>query len=172
MHSLRRIRILGLFLLALVVSVKAQNSEQPSRRTTLSEAVELALKQNHVLRIATLKVTEKQEAKAIAKSAYLPSIRNESAVARVTDTQFIEIAPGSLGTVAGTPIPQGSDVINQGGRTLVTSGTTLAQPLSQLFTRIRPANQAAQADLDASRAEAEQTQNQVVLKCAKSITSY
>jgi outer membrane protein TolC len=164
MHSLRSILILALFVSTLVVSVKAQNSEQPSRRITLSEAVQLALKQNHVLGIATLKVAEKQEAQAIAKSAYLPSIRNESAIARVTDTQFIEIAPGSLGTVAGTPIPQGSDVINQGGRTLVTSGTTLAQPLSQLFTRVRPANQAAQADLDASRADAQQAQNQVVLK--------
>src|SRR5262249_17367509 len=117
-----------------------------------------------LVRIAALKVAEKQDAKEIAKSAYLPSIRNESVIARITDTQFIEIARGSLGTVAGTPIPQTSDVLNQGGRTLVTSGTTLAQPLSQLFTRIKPANRAAQADLDASRADAQQTQNEVALR--------
>jgi outer membrane protein TolC len=154
MHFFRRTLVIVLFVSIFVMSVKAQNSGPPSRQITLSEAVQLALKQNHLVRIATLKVAEKQEAKEIAKSAYLPSVRNESAIARITDTQFIEIAPGSLGTVAGTPIPQAADVINQGGLTLVTSGTTLAQPLSQLFTRIKPANQGAQADLDASRADA------------------
>jgi outer membrane protein TolC len=164
MHLIRKLLVAVLFVSASVMPVGAQNGGQASRHITLSEAVQLALKQNHVVRIAALRVAEKQDAKEIAKSAYLPSVRSESAIARVTDTQFIEIAPGSLGTVAGTPIPQATDVINQGGRTLVTSGTTLAQPLSQLFTRIKPANQAAQADLDASRAEAQQTQNQVVLK--------
>jgi outer membrane protein TolC len=164
MHLIRKLLVAVLFVSASVMPVGAQNGAQASRHITLSEAVQLALKQNHVVRIAALRVAEKQDAKEIAKSAYLPSVRNESAIARLTDTQFIEIAPGSLGTVAGTPIPQATDVINQGGRTLVTSGTTLAQPLSQLFTRIKPTNRMAQADLDASRAEAQQTQNQVVLR--------
>jgi outer membrane protein TolC len=164
MRLIRQLLVAMLFLSASLMPVRAQNDAQAPRHITLSEAVQLALKQNHLVRIAALRVAEKQDAKEIAKSAYLPSVRNESAIARVTDTQFIEIAPGSLGTVAGTPIPQATDVINQGGRTLVTSGTTLAQPLSQLFTRIKPTNRMAQADLDASRAEAQQTQNQVVLR--------
>src|SRR5271154_4034154 len=146
------------------VSAGAQNTVTAPRNITLPEAVQLALKQNHVVRIAGLKVDQKQDAKEIARSAYLPSIRNESRILRVTDTQFIEIARGSLGTVGGTPIPETSDVISQGGRTFVTSGTGLVQPLSQLFTRIRPENEAAQADLNASRADAQETQNEVALR--------
>jgi len=165
MKLFRRTLAAILFVSSFAVSAAAQNAAPPSpRHITLSEAVQLALKQNHLVRIAALKVAEKQDAKEIAKSAYLPSIRNESAIARVTDTQFIEIARGSLGTVAGTPIPETSDVLNQGGRTFVTSGTGIVQPLSQLFTRIRPVNKAAQADLNASRADAQQTQNDVALK--------
>ena len=79
-------------------------------------------------------------------------------------TQYIEIGRGSLGTVGGTPIPEASAVLNQGGKTFVTSGTTLVQPISQLFTRVKPANDAAQADLNASQADARDTLNQVSLK--------
>jgi outer membrane protein TolC len=153
-----------LFVSSVAVSAGAQNAAPAPRHITLQEAVQLALKQNHVVRIASLKVDEMQDAKEVARSAYLPSIRNESAILRATDTQFIEIARGSLGTVAGTPIPETSDVISQGGRTFVTSGTGLVQPLSQLFTRIRPQNEAARADLNASRADAQETQNEVALR--------
>jgi outer membrane protein TolC len=153
-----------LFVSSFAVITGAQNTAPASRHITLPEAVQLALKQNHFVRIAGLKVDEKQDAKEVARSAYLPSIRNESTILRATDTQFIEIARGSLGTIVGTPIPETSDVISQGGRTFVTSGTGLVQPLSQLFTRVRPQNEAAQADLNASRADAQETQNEVALK--------
>jgi outer membrane protein TolC len=153
-----------LFLSSFAVSAGAQDTASAPRHITLPEAVQLALKHNHVVRMAGLKVVEKQAAKEIARSAYFPSIRNESRILRVTDTQFIEIPRGSLGTIAGTPIPETSDVISQGGRTFVTSGTGLVQPLSQLFTRIKPENEAAQADLNASRADAQETQNEVALK--------
>jgi len=82
----------------------------------------------------------------------------------VTDTQFIQIAPGSLGAVNGTPIPTQPATINQGGRTIITSGTGLVQPLTQLFTKIKPSNDIASADLDASRADAKQTENEIALK--------
>jgi len=142
----------------------AQEHVSAPRRISLEEAVQLALKQNHMVRIADLTIAENKGAKAIARSAYLPSVRNQTQVLRVTDTQFIELAQGSLGTIDGTPIPETSSVINQGGRTFATSGTTLVQPLTQLFTKIKPANQAAQADVDASRADAQETRNQVALK--------
>src|SRR5580704_1124918 len=154
----------ALFVSSFAFAAGAQNTAPAPRHITLPEAVQLALKQNNVVRIAGLKVAEKQDAKDIARSAYLPSIRNESRILRVTDTQFIEIARGSLGTIGGTPVPETSDVISQGGRTFVTSGTSLVQPLSQLFTRIKPENEAAQSDLNASRAASQETQNEVALK--------
>ena len=81
----------------------------------------------------------------------------------LTDTQLIQIYPGTLGTVAGSPIPPVNSVINQGGRDLTTSGTQLTQPLTTLL-KIRRANDIAQAELKASRQSAQQTQNDVALK--------
>src|SRR5271169_3311645 len=99
----------------------------PPRHVSLHEAIELALKHNHNVRIAGFKVEEKQHTKEVAKSAYFPSIRNDSTFLHLTDTQLIEIPTGSLGTVAGTPVPTHSSIINQGGRTIATSGTQLTQ---------------------------------------------
>ena len=138
------------------------NGSGPSRRITLQEAVQLALKHNHNVRIAGYAVDEKQHAKEAAKGSYFPSVRNDSSFLRVTDTQLIQIAPGTLGTVGGTPIPAASSVINQGGRNLTTSGTQITQPLSSLL-KIKQANNIAQADVKASREKAQLAGNDVAL---------
>ena len=153
-----------LFLSSLTFARAQEQATNASRHLTLAEAVQLALKHNHVVRIAGLRVEELQHAKEKAKSAYFPTIKNESRVFTVTDTQFIQIAAGSLGTVAGTAIPATPVTINQGGKTFVTSGTGLLQPLTQLFTRVKPQNDAASAELGATRADAQQTENEVALK--------
>src|SRR5208283_2384294 len=132
----------------------------PPRHITLQEAVQLALQHNHNVRIAGYKVEEKQHAKEIAKSGYFPTIRNDSNFIHLTDTQLIQIYAGSLGTVAGSPVPTANSIINQGGRNLVTSGTQLTQPLTTML-KIKPANDMAQAELKASRERAQQTQNDV-----------
>jgi outer membrane protein TolC len=153
-----------LLLSSLAVSVRAQTTETAARHITLAEAVQLALKQNHVVRIAELQVEEKQHAKEVARSGYFPSVTNESRIFTVTDTQFIQIPAGKFGTVDGTPVPTQPATINQGGKTFVTSGTMLSQPLTDLFTRVKPANDAAQAEVNASRADAQETENEVALK--------
>src|SRR5208282_4279346 len=156
----------SLLLVPLVFSELALAQEPrataPVRHITLQEAVQLALKQNHNVRIAGYKVDEKQHVKEAAKSAYFPTIRNESNFVRITDTQLIQIEAGSLGTVAGTPVPTANSIINQGGRDLTTSGTQLTQPLTTLL-KIRPLNDMAQAELKASRQRAQQTENDVAL---------
>jgi len=133
------------------------------RHITLDEAVQLALKHNHVVRIAGYKVEEKQHAKDVARSAYFPILRNDSTVLNVTDTQFIGIPAGSLGTIAGTPLPARSVILNQGGQTFITSGTSLTQPLTELL-KIKPANDIAFAELKATRGRERQTENEVALK--------
>jgi outer membrane protein TolC len=129
------------------------------RKITLGEAVDLALKHNHAVRIASYKVEEQQHAKEVAKSAYLPVLRNDSTLLQLTDTQFIAIPTGSLGS----GIPTGTVVINQGGLTLATSGTGLTQPLTQLY-KIRANNDVAHAELEASRGKARGVENDVALK--------
>jgi outer membrane protein TolC len=133
-----------------------------SRRITLREAVQLALKHNHNVRIAGYAVDEKQHAKEAARGSYFPSIRNDSSFLRLSDTQLIQIAPASLGTAGGTPIPPASSVLNQGGRSLTTSGTQITQPLTSLL-KIKRANEIAQAEVKASREKAQLTGNDVAL---------
>ena len=56
----------------------AQDQAATSRHITLQEAVQLALKHNHVVRIAEFQVEEKQHAKDVARSGYFPALRNQS----------------------------------------------------------------------------------------------
>ena len=156
--------VLFLIFLSLVLAhvVTAQEGQTAPRHVTLEEAVQLALKHNHIIRMAGFKVEEKGHAKDIARSAYFPILRNDSSALHVSDTQLIEIPAGSLGTAGGTPIPARSTVLNQGGRTFVTSGTSLTQPLMQLL-KIKSMNDMAREEVTATRSKARQTENTVAL---------
>jgi outer membrane protein TolC len=125
----------------------------------LHDAVALALKHNHAVRIASLHVEEEQHAKEVARSKYYPVLRNDTSYFHVTDTQLIQIPAGSLGD----GIPTKTATINQGGRTFFTSGTQLTQPLGQLF-KIKSGNDVAQADVTASREKERGIENDVALK--------
>src|SRR5208282_6193703 len=83
-----------------------------ARHITLHEAVQLALQHNHNVHIADYKVEEKQHAKEAAKSAYFPTIRNDSTFIHLTDTQLIQISAGSLGGVGGNPVPPVTVTLN------------------------------------------------------------
>jgi outer membrane protein TolC len=133
------------------------------RHITLDEAVQLALKHNHFVRIARYSVTEKQHAAEVARSGYFPLLRNDSLVAQITETQFIGIPQGGLGFVSGTPIPERPVVLNQGALTIVTSGTQLTQPLSELW-KVKSANDEAKAAVNETRSKERQTVNEVALK--------
>ena len=167
MSTRSKLFVVAVLFAGALTPARAQDQAATSRHITLQEAVQLALKHNHVVRIAEFQVEEKQHAKEVAKSSYLPTIRNDSSFIHVTDTQLVQIDAGSLGTVAGTPVPSVNSIINQGGHNLATSGTMLEQPLTQLFTRVKPANDAAGADLNAARANAQETENEVALKVRK-----
>lgn len=146
-----------------LVFAEERGNAVPPRQITLHEAVQLALQHNHLVHIAEYQVEEKQHAKDAAKSAYFPTIRNESNFLHLTDTQLIEIPRGSLGGVPGSPVPPATSIINQGGRDLTTSGTQLTQPLTTLL-KIRPVNDMAGSELKASQERAQQTTNDVALK--------
>ena len=158
-----RASIVALFLFAGADATVAQSAEMPSaRRITLSEAVGLALTHNHEVRLATLSVAEKEHTKEIAKSAYFPSVRNDTMVVKVTDTQLIQIPAGGLGVVGNDAIPPRPVTINQGGLRSVSNGTGVFQPLTQLF-RIKAANDVALAEVDAMRGKARRVENTIAL---------
>jgi len=141
----------------------SQQAKTAPRQLSLDEAVQLALKHNHAVRLATYHVDEAQHVKDAARSSYLPSIRNDTVVGHLTDTQFIAIPQGSLGVAAGTPIPERTAILNQGGLTFVTSGTQLTQPLLELW-KVRSANDVASSEAKAARNKAQNTENRVALQ--------
>ena len=161
-------RLLGTFMTAALfigpALVQGQQTESPvPQKINLNDAVELALKHNHIVRIAALHVEEEQHAKEVARSAYLPTIKNESTFAHLTDTQFIAIPAGAFGIIGGNAIPPRSLTLNQGDRNFITSGTGLTQPLTELF-KIKAGNDVARAELNASREKARGVQNDVALR--------
>ena len=147
--------------LAVLLAVPQNAAE--ARRVTLTEAVHLAISQNRALKIARLKVTEKEHKKAGERSAYFPSITNQSNAVHVSDLQSIVIPAGALGTAAGSLIPARNVGLPQGQKTLVSSGTQISQPLTQLI-RIRQANRIAAADVAVSRDDLRKAENQVALE--------
>jgi outer membrane protein TolC len=156
--------VLALPVFAATVAAAQDTASTPAARNiTLQEAVQLALRHNHVVRIAGFQVEEKQHAKDEARSSYFPTLRNDSSVRHLTDTEFIAIQAGSLGSPANTAIPGRTVVLNQGAKTSVTSGTELTQPLTQYF-KFKPQNDIARAELNSTRDQARQTENDVALK--------
>ena len=121
-------------------TIRAENSSP--MQLTLSQAIDLALKQNRDLKLAQLAVIDKEHKKEIARSDYFPHIKNESSVLHVTELAGVEIPAGTFGvTPAIGPIPGHTLLIDQGALTGYTSGTGLAQPLTQMFkstNRIAP----------------------------------
>ena len=156
--------VIAAALLTGAVLVQAQKPDSPAPRTiSLHEAVAMALRNNHGVRLAALHIEEQQHAKEVARSAYLPNIWNASSFGHATDTQFIGIPAGGLGIVGGSAIPARPITINQGDINYILSGTELTQPLTQLF-KIKAGNDVARADLNASREKARGVENDVALK--------
>lgn len=159
-----RLLILALLFAADTRAVVAQPSEPPApRRITLSEAVDLALAHNHVVRLARLSVEEKEHAKDVAKSGYFPQVRNDTTLVHLTDTQLVEIPAGGLGVVAATPVPPRTLILNQGGLSTATNGTGIVQPLTQLF-RVKAANDVARADAEATRGKTRGVEDEIALR--------
>src|SRR5580693_4069795 len=84
------------FSVCIATAQETSNTATTPRQITLQEAVQLALKHNHDIRIAGYTVEEKEHAKQVARSAYFPSIRNDSLFTHVTTTEFFELKAGEL----------------------------------------------------------------------------
>jgi outer membrane protein TolC len=133
------------------------------RRLTLTEAVHLALAQNRALKIGRLKVLENEQKKAGERSAYFPTLTNQSNVLHITQLQQIDIPAGAFGGVNGTAIPPQGLSLGQGKNTFVSSGTMLAQPLTQLI-RVHAQNRIAAAEVATSRDDLKKAENQVAIQ--------
>ncbi|HTU48474.1 MAG TPA: TolC family protein [Bryobacteraceae bacterium] len=146
-----------------VLAAAAQNTEEV-RRLTLSDAVHLALTHNRELKIGRMKVVESEQKRAQAKASYFPDFKNESTFLHTTAFQNIGIPAGAFGVFPSVgPVPASNSLIDQGRRTFETSGTTLAQPLTQLI-RIHQADRIALSEIAVSRDDLKKAETEVALK--------
>ncbi len=148
----------------LMTAGSASAQEGPQVPITLSQAIDLALKQNRTLRLAGLSVADSEHKREIARSAYFPKISNQSAVRHITELAGVRIPAGAFGVPAATgPIPAETLFIDQGASTSYTSGTELAQPFTQMF-KIHEFNRVARAEVDTAKIQLSQAENEIALK--------
>lgn len=133
------------------------------RRLKLAEAVRLAVEQNRTLKIARFKVQENEHKKEGARSDYFPTITNQSHALHISELQQLSIPAGAFGTVAGVPIPSRNTALPQGNLTLYSSGTMIAQPLTQLL-RIHQENRIAAAEIATSQDDLKNAENEIALQ--------
>jgi outer membrane protein TolC len=137
------------------------SAEPVKHSLTLSQAVELALKQNSVLKIGRERVTETNEKIVSARSQYFPQLSNNTKYVALSDRQLITIPAGGLGNIGGTPFPDHETGLSQSKNTILYTETTLAQPTTQLF-QIHEAHQIARADRGIAEAELKRSENETV----------
>jgi outer membrane protein TolC len=131
---------------------------------TLDAAIDLALRQNHSVRLRSLAVDDMQSRKDEARSDYMPHIKATGGVHYVTELAGVEIPAGAFGHFSSTgPVPSRSLFLDQGSDTAYTGGVGLEQPFTQLF-RIHQANLAAKQDIRVAQTQLDQTRDDVALK--------
>jgi outer membrane protein TolC len=145
-------------------SLLASAAGGQERRLSLREAIDLALRQNHAIRTGYYALAAEQQKRRMAQSNYYPTITNESNLLHITDLQRVEVPAGAFGVIpGGASIPPSNLFLTQGTKTLETSGTMLAQPLTQLI-KIHQANKIAEADVRVSEASLTKTSTDVVFQ--------
>ena len=151
------------FTICLIVSLSAAPQFGAEvRKLTLKEAVELALSQNHSLRIARLKIVENEQKKAGERASYFPAIKDAANADESTGIDHIVIPAGTFGRVQGQLVPGGDVTIPQGLHHLLLNEASISQPLTQLI-RIHAANRIAAAEVAISRADLKKAENQVAV---------
>ncbi|MFZ5996820.1 MAG: efflux RND transporter permease subunit [Nitrospirota bacterium] len=146
---------------ALLVGGQEASAEPVKHSLTLSQAVELALKQNSLLKIGRAKVEENDQKIVSARSQYFPQLSNNTKYVALSNRQLITVPAGSLGNVAGTPFPDRDVKVSQSKSTILYSETTLAQPTTQLL-KIDAANEIARADRGIAKAELKRSEDETV----------
>ncbi len=132
--------------ICVAVAFAARQDAAETRKLTLTEAVHLAIDQNRALKIARPKISESEHKKAGDRSLYFPSVTNQSNALHITNIENIAIPAGAFGAVNGIPVPNQEARLPQGATNLVSVGTMVAQPLTQLI-RIHQANIIAAAEV-------------------------
>jgi outer membrane protein TolC len=162
-NPMARGKFLRVVATAAVLLLSASALPAEGRRLTLAEAVHLAVQQNRILKIARFKVQENEHKKEGTRSDYFPVITNQSNALHISELQQLSIPAGAFGVTAGVPIPSSNTALPQGKLTLYSSGTMIAQPLTQLL-RIHQENRIAAAEIATSQDDLKNAENEIALQ--------
>jgi multidrug efflux system outer membrane protein len=176
-RTLRRKASLALATMAVsaTLPVAAQQTGTVSRAPvalTLPQAVEMALAHSHKVELARLSVQDSQQEKRIAQSRLYPRLSNESSVLHISSLEGVVIPAGALSRgTSGGKIPAGTLRIDQGADTTYTSGTGLAQPITQIF-KIRAGVKAANAGLRSAQLTEQDAEDGIAFEVHQLYYSY
>jgi outer membrane protein TolC len=143
-------------------TVAEESPSSNSVHLTLPIAVEMALAHNRHIELAHLQVKDSEAQKKLAESHFYPTIKNESAVLHITELEGVRFPAGTFGNTSMGLIPPEALTVDQGSDTTYTSGTGLAQPITQMF-KIRAGVKAADADLTSAHIQSDDAENGVSL---------
>ncbi|MGE0812935.1 MAG: TolC family protein [Vicinamibacterales bacterium] len=123
----------ALGLAVLPVPATAQPASEP--RLTIEAAVQVAVTQNLQVQSARLEIDKADAALASARTRRLPSVRTEVSVSQLLTPVAFAFPQGAFGTFPATgPIPATNTTLSVDRRPTAYVSSTVAQPLSQLFT--------------------------------------
>jgi multidrug efflux pump subunit AcrB/outer membrane protein TolC len=126
-----------------------------TKRLTLPEAVDLALKGNSALKIARFKVDEKGKKVASTSADNFPHLSNFSLYQGTSESQLLTLPLPGIGTI---PVSQS---LTKGSSTFFLNGTVLGQPVTQLL-KIHEATVIARSDQKVAEADVKKAENDVI----------
>ncbi len=147
----RLLHVFGLFL-AMGLSLPAQEKLSLS----LDEAVDLALKNSHLLNVKRLQVEEKQAKVNEDRIKFLPVVALGGSYQYNTNLPSLAIYQGQFGQLpyGGViiPLPASDEIIQMGNHNIYNAGVTFYQPLTQ-FGKINAGVLVSKTELQIARAE-------------------
>lgn len=120
-------------------------------KLSLTEAQEMAVKQNRLLRISRFKEQESLDSVKNMRSKYYPNIDAAGLYNYTTNTD-VSIPQGILGSISGFPIPDQDYKLFEGRHGIVVGGVQVTQPLSQL-TKVATGVKVAETNLSIAKAQ-------------------
>jgi multidrug efflux pump subunit AcrB/outer membrane protein TolC len=159
----RRIRNATIVTPLLLLFLFAMPSQAQTKSITLDEAIQLASKQNSLLKMAGDKAKEADARVTQARANYFPVITNQTMATHLDQTEFLTIPKGSLGAYGATgPIPNTNVNIEVGKQDDFLTTTTAGQPITQMF-KIHAGVSVARADAASAHSDFQQAQNEISL---------
>jgi outer membrane protein TolC len=129
---------------------------------SLSQAIDLALDNSNLLKIAHAKVAESRYKESQVKADYYPHLTDDLTYSYLSNKQVVQIPAGSIGTVPGLgEFPADTVEIDQGSQTTLLNALTLRQPLTQII-KIADAEDVASAERQISEAQLRQARAEII----------